>query len=271
MNYCHITGSRAADPPATSPGLKYSTPSRCDGRTLTPDRRSEPGHFVTGDPPLAFDLVEGLDAPPRVRVVLLDDASQARQREHLGDQLDDAIGGIGEGGAHATMQRRDVHALKRRRLQGAPLGHDVLGDPPLIELLGTFMDLGVAFQVGGAEFGDRVAEARTFALDQGIDVVLAQPELVAEREVSRLFEGEFGGAPEGDEALSPLMTVAEDVGLLAIGVNANSEATQRIVPVDFARRGGLRVNERVDESLGQMCHRHDLRLCGPERAIHTRA
>lgn len=179
---------------------------------------------------------------PRVWVVFFDDSPEASQLEHLGDEFHDAIGGIGVGGADATVQRRDVHTLQRSRLEGAPLGHDELGDSLLIEPPGAFTGLGIAFEIGGAEFGDGVAEQRTLALEQRVAVILAQSELVAQCLVAGLIERLFGGPAESDQTLSALMPVAENVGLLPVQVDAHAEAAQFVVPMKIACWGDLRIN-----------------------------
>lgn len=131
-------------------------------------------------------------------MALLDDAPEASQLKHLGDKLEDANGGAG------VLDARD----------GAPPRRSCASEPPASRChsLGTMWSAHRAARSaygpwhsvpGAAEIGDRVANARALALDQGIEVVLTQPELVAVREIAGLIEGEFGDAPEGDQALFP--------------------------------------------------------------------
>src|SRR5262249_178038 len=192
-------------------------------------------------------LPKGFDAPSRVGVILVHNAPDARELEHLRDELDDPICGIRVRGTHASMQCCHVHPLKGRGFEWAPGRDEVFVDALLVIAPGAFAELGVTFQVGSAELGGALPEERPLTLKQGAEVVLTEGQVVTQRLVARLIEREFGDAAERDEALSALVAIREHKGLLAIRVDAHAEPAHGVVPRELAGGRYTRVAEGVNK------------------------
>src|SRR5262249_59787537 len=120
---------------------------------------------------------------------------------------------------------------------------------------GALAELGVTFQVRGAEFGDALPKERPLTLNQGVNVLLTERQLMAQRLVARLIEREFGDAAERDEALSALVAIREHKGLLAIRVDEHAEPAHGVVPRELAGGRYTPGAEGVNNALGEIRHR----------------